>query len=71
MCFSWSGGTRYVKELAVLLALTDARAATKTRTTGTKASGGARDFLEPLGTFQAATFHLSGGIDRLHCHGQT
>ena len=36
MCFSWSGGTRYVTELAVLLGLTDTRAVTKTRTPGTK-----------------------------------
>ena len=40
MCFSWSGGTRYVIELAVMLGLTDTRAATKTRTPGTKATGG-------------------------------
>ena len=56
MCSSWSGGTRHVTELAVLLGLTDTRAATKTRTPGTKATGvGVRDALEPLDTFQAAT----------------
>ena len=63
MCFSWSGGTRQVKELAVLLGLTDTRAATKTRTPGTKATGGgARDALEPLDTFQAATFRSAVGL---------
>ena len=57
MCFSWSGGTRYVTELAVLLGLTDTQAATKTRTPGTKATGGgARDALESLDASQAATF---------------
>ena len=63
MCFSWSGGTRYVTELAVLLGLTDTRAVTKTRTPGTKATGGgARDALEPLDTFQAATFRSAVGL---------
>ena len=53
MCFSWSGCTLYVTELAVLLGLTETRAVTKTRTPGMKATGGgARDALEPLDTFQ-------------------
>ena len=57
MCFSWSGGTRYVKELVVLLGLTDTRSVMMTRNPGTKATGGnARDALEQLDTFQAATF---------------
>ena len=57
VCFSWSGGARYVTELAVLLGLTDTRAVTKTRTPGTKATGGgARDALEPLDASQVATF---------------
>ena len=57
VCFSWSGSTRYVKALAVLLGLTDTRAVTRTRTPGMKATGGgARDALEPLDIFQAATF---------------
>ena len=57
MRFSWSGGTRYVTELAVLLGLTDTRAVTKTRTPGMKATGGAaRDAQEPLDAFQAPTF---------------
>ena len=52
LCFSWSGGTRYVTELAVLRGLKDTRAVTKTRTPGTRATGGgARDALEPLDTF--------------------
>ena len=54
MCFSWSGGTRHVTELAVLLGLTDTRSVMMTRTPGTKAT--ARDALEQLDTFQAATF---------------
>ena len=63
MCFSWSGGTRYVTEFAVLLGLTDTRAVTKTRTPGTKATGGgARDALESLETFQAATFRSAVGL---------
>ena len=74
MCFSWSGGTRHVTELAVLLGLTDTRAVTKTRTPGTKAfGGGARDALKPLDTFQAPTFRSAVGLiahtvlDRLNC----
>ena len=63
MCFSWSGGTRYVTELGVQLGLTDTRAVTKTLTPGTKATGGgARDALEPLDTFQAATFRSAVGL---------
>ena len=63
MCFSWSGGTRYVTELAVLLGLTDTRSAMLTRTPGTKATGGdARDALEQLDTFQAATFRSAVGL---------
>ena len=47
----------YVKELVVLLGLTDTRSVMMTRTPGTKATGGnARDALEQLDTFQAATF---------------
>ena len=34
MCFSWSGGNRYVLELAVLLGLTDTRSVMMTRTPG-------------------------------------
>ena len=64
MCFSWSGGTRYVTELAVLLGLTDTRSVMMTRTPGTKATGGnARDALEQLDTFQAATFRSAVGVD--------
>ena len=73
-CFSWSRGTRYVTELAVLLGRTDTRAVIKTRTPGTKATGGgARDALELLDTFQAATFRSAVGLigyvvlDRLDC----
>ena len=63
MCFSRSGGTRYVTELAELLGLTDTRAVTKTRTPGTKATGGgARDAQEPLEIFQAATFRSAVGL---------
>ena len=63
MCFSWSGGTRCVTGLAVLLGLADTRAVTKTRTPGTKATGGgARDALEPLDAFQAATFRSAVGL---------
>ena len=63
MCFRWSGGTRYVTEVAVLLGLTDTRAVTKTRTLGTKATGGgARDALERLDTFQAVTFRSAVGL---------
>ena len=63
MCLSWSGGTRYVTELAVLLGLADTRAVTKTRTPGTKATGGgAPDALKPLDTFQAATFRSAVGL---------
>ena len=63
MCFSRSGGTGYVTELAVLLGLTDTRSATMTRTPGTKATGGdARDALEQLDTFQAATFRSAVGL---------
>ena len=62
-CFSWSGCTRHVTELAVSLGLTDTRAVTKTRTLGTKAAGGgARDALDPAGTFQAATFRSAAGL---------
>ena len=63
MCFSWSGGTRDVTELAVLLGLTDTRSVMMTRTPGTKATGGnARDALEQLDTFQAATFRSAVGL---------
>ena len=52
-----------VTKLAVLLGLTDTRAATKTRTPGTKATGGgARDVLEPLDAYQAATFRSAVGL---------
>ena len=58
----------------MLLGLTDTRAVTKTRTPGSKAfGGGARDALEPLDTFQAATFRSVVGLieyivlDRLDC----
>ena len=58
-----AGGTRHVTELAVLLGLADTRAVTKTRTPGTKATGGgARDALEPMDTFQAATFRSAAGL---------
>ena len=60
MCFSWNGGTRYVAWLAVLLGLADTRAVTKTRTPGTKATGGGA--LEPLDTLQAATFRSALGL---------
>ena len=61
--FHWSGSTRYVTELAVLLELTDTRAVIKTRTAGTKETdGGARDVLEPLETFQAAIFPPAVGL---------
>ena len=63
MCFSWSGRTRYVTELVVLLGLTDTRTVMMTRTPGTKATGGnARDALEQLDTFQAATFRSAVGL---------
>ena len=63
MCFSWSGGTRYVTELAVLLGLTDTRSVMMARTPGTKATGGnAPDALEQLDTFQAATFRSAVGL---------
>ena len=63
MCSSWSGRTRYVTELAVLLGLTDTRSVMMTRTPGTKATGGnARDSLEQLDTFQAATFRSAVGL---------
>ena len=63
MCFSWSGRTRYVTELAVLLGLTDTRSVMMTRTPGTKATGvNARDALEQLDTFQAATFRSAVGL---------
>ena len=63
MCFNWSGRTRYVTELAVLLGLTDTRSVMVTRTPGTKATGGnARDALEQLDTFQAATFRSAVGL---------
>ena len=48
---------------AVLLGLTDTRTVKKTCTLGTKATGrGARDALEPLDTFQAATFRSAVGL---------
>ena len=63
MCFNWSGRTRYVTELAVLLGLTDTRSVMVTRTPGTKATGGnARVALEQLDTFQAATFRSAVGL---------
>ena len=77
MCFSWSGGTRYVTELAVLLGLTDTRSVMMTRTPGTKATGeNARDALEQLDTFQAVTFrsavgligYIVGSEDGAKCH---
>ena len=65
---------RHVTALAVLLGITDTRAVTKTRTPGTKATGGgARDALEPLDTFQAATLRSGVGfigytvLDRPDC----
>ena len=61
VCFSWSGGTRYVTDLAVLLGLTDTRAVKKTL--GPKATGGgACDVLEPLDTFQETTFRSAVGL---------
>ena len=58
-----SAGTRFVTELAVLLGLTDTRSVMMTRTPGTKATGGnARDGLEQLDTFQAATFRSAVGL---------
>ena len=49
--------------LAVLLGLADTRVVTKTGTPGTKETGGgARDALEPLDTFQAATFRSAVGL---------
>ena len=70
MCFSWSGRTRFVTELAVLLGLTDTRSVMMTRTPGTKGTGGnARDALELLDTFQAATFRCAVGW--IHRPGQT
>ena len=61
MCFRWSGDTRYITELAVMLGLTDTRAVTKTRTPGTKATGGGgRDGRWRL--FQAAAFRSAVGL---------
>ena len=62
--FQLEGGEpRYVTVLAVLLGLTDTRSATTTRTPGMKATGGnARDALEQLDTFQAATFRFAVGL---------
>ena len=73
MCFSWSGGTRYVTELAVLLGHTDSRAATKTRTRGTEATGGgaAMRCSGTAGYLSGSYLPLSGWIDRLHCPRQT
>ena len=72
MCFSRSGGNRYVTELAVVLGLTDTRSVMMSRTPGTKATGGnARDALEQLHTFQAATFPICGRVDWIHRPGQT
>ena len=74
MCFSWSGATRYVTELAVLLGLTDTRAATKTRTPGTRNEGNRWRRSRCSGTagyLSGSYLPLSGGIDRLHYPGQT
>ena len=61
--FQLERGTRYVTELAVLLGHTDTRSVMMTRTPGTKATGGnARDALEQLDTFQAATFRSAVGL---------
>ena len=66
------GGTRHVTELAVLLGLTDTRSVMMTRTPGTKATGGnARDALEQLDTFQAATFRSAVGLIGQNPSGQT
>ena len=47
----------------MLLGLTDTRSVMMTRTPGTKATGGnARDALEQLDTFQAATFRSAVGL---------
>ena len=47
----------------MLLGLTDTRCVMMTRTPGTKATGGnARDALEQLDTFQAATFRSAVGL---------
>ena len=47
----------------MFLGLTDTRAVTKTRTPGTKATGGgARDALEQLDASQTATFRLAVGL---------
>ena len=65
-CFSWSGGIRYVTELAVLLGL-----ATNTRTLGTKATGsGARDALDRWTLFRQLP-PFSSGVDWIHRPGQT
>ena len=72
MCFSWSGGTRCVTGLAVLLGLADTRAVTKTRTPGTKATGGgARDAFGAAGCLSGSNLPLSGGIGRIHRPGET
>ena len=63
LCFSWSGGARYVEALAKLHGDTGDRSVTKTRTPGTKATGsGARDAPEPLDTFQAAGYRTAVGM---------
>ena len=73
-CCSWSRGTRYLTELAVLLGITDTRSVMMTRTPGMKATGGnARDALEQLDTFHSATFRSAVGLigyivlDRVDC----
>ena len=61
---SAGGEQEWVTELAVFFGLTDTRAVVETRTPGTKATrGGARDALEPLDTFQAATIRSAVGSD--------
>ena len=63
LCFSWSGGARYVEELAKLHGDTGDRSVTKTRTPGTEATGsGARDAPEPLDTFQAAGYRTAASF---------
>ena len=69
MCFSWSGGTRYVTELAVLFGVTDARGVPKTRAPGTKAIGGSvRDalgsYLEARRDAHDARGQVPGGAQR-------
>ena len=61
MSFSWSGSTRYVTELAV----TDTGAVMKTRTPGSKATGGGtRDALEAAEYLSGSNVLFGGGVDR-------